>query len=81
MESIRTSDSQKYNQSAINNYIENIIEKNNGVLTEINNDEDYIKAILSVVRSQDKGTKYKVEVTEEMVNSSKYSFPKIIYRR
>ena len=65
MESIRTSDSQKYNQSAINNYIENIIENNNGVLTEINNDEDYIKAILSVVRSQDKGTKYKVEVTEE----------------
>ena len=81
LESIRTSDSQKYNQSAINNYIENIIENNNGVLTEINNDEDYIKAILSVVRSQDKGTKYKVEVTEEMVNSSKYSFPKIIYRR
>ena len=81
MESIRTSDSQKYNQSAINNYIENIIENNNGVLTEINNDEDYIKAILSVVRSQDKGTKYKVEVTEEMVNSRKDSFPKIIYRR
>lgn len=81
MESIRTSDSQKYNQSAINSYIENIIDNYGGILTEINNDEDYIKAILSVVHSKDKKAKYKVEVTDETVNSVEYSFPKIIYRR
>lgn len=50
-------------------------------MTEINNDEDYIKAILSVVHSKDKKAKYKVEVTDETVNSVEYSFPKIIYRR
>ena len=81
LESIRTSDSQKYNQSAINSYIENIIGNYGGILTEINNDEDYIKAILSVVHSKDKKAKYKVEVTDETVNSVEYSFPKIIYRR
>ncbi len=45
-------------------------------MTEINNDEDYIKAILSVVHSKDKKVKYKVEVTDETVNSVEYSFSK-----
>lgn len=47
----------------------------------IENDDDYIMTLLSVVQANDRGSKYAIEFADDDVLSGKYEIPLMTYRR
>lgn len=77
----------KYSQKYIFDYVENLLKNNNDyVIDSVENEDDYIKSLLIVVRANDNKSKYMVNIEDNYENklnfNNKYHIPKIrILRR
>lgn len=73
----------KYSQKYIFDYVENLLKnKHYYIIDKVENEEEYIKSLLVVVRANDNESKYKVKIEKNEFNlGNKYHIPKIIILR
>ena len=74
----------KYSKKNVNEYVDKLLGEKNEITSReivIENDDDYIMTLLSVVQANDRGSKYTIEFADEDVLSGKYEIPLMTYRR
>ena len=74
----------KYSKKNVNEYVDRLLGDKNEITSReiaIENDDDYIMTLLSVVQANDRSSKYSIEFADEEVISGKYEIPLMTYRK
>ena len=74
----------KYSKKNVNEYVDRLLGDKNEITSReiaIENDDDYIMTLLSVVQANDRSSKYSIEFADEEVFSGKYEIPLMTYRK
>lgn len=74
----------KYSKQKVAAFVDELMDGKSEISTsdfEINDDDTYIMTLLSVVQANDRDSKYKVNVSNELIKSDKYEIPLMVYSR
>lgn len=74
----------KYSKKNVAAFVDKILGDNPQVSTKdfkIDDDDTYIMTLLSVVQANDKNSKYKIDISDDIIKSEKYEIPLMVYTR
>lgn len=74
----------KYSRKNVNAYVDKLLADRNEIKSSemvIENDEDYIMMLLSVVQANDRNSKYTIELSDEEIKCGRYQIPAMTYRK
>lgn len=74
----------KYSKQKVAEFVDKLMDGKQEVSTsdfEINDDDTYIMTLLSVVQANDRNSKYKIDISEELIKTGKYEIPLMVYSR
>ena len=74
----------KYSKKNVAKFVETLLQDKAEISTQdfdISDDDTYIMTLLSVVQANDKDSEYKIEFSDDTIQSDKYEIPLMIYKR